>query len=527
MQKFHHLSLGFVIASLLSVGSLFAQEDATQTPVPISSIQENHNQNLDEEIARLERELEGLTEENEHLREENERLRNTQTNQTNADLAEETTDSLEEDILYIQGASEEGDFITTENDAEATSEAYHPLQIDPSIGESLPTFNQIVEYELIIAQNIAPYEEAQASELSASLQEVGDRLEAGDDGEETLAIWQEFTVLLIEYSDIIDLHLALYETFLEDVQRPERLYLLENPLADFRNEVSNARIAYNEARLSEAVEHLQNAKHLWQAIEHDDETLIVLLDRHLETALSIEMLSRRYARGTDEQMHQPSPWQASRGENNSMEHQDMAPQFTNLQRAIILWEQATVAAEAGEHDQALALLDEASTHVVVYSQMSFAQIRVVRLNVSRRESLWRIAEEVYGDGFQWTRLWEANKDIISNPDIILPGQELGIPEEGQEINLPAQENSSQESNIEDEVEQISSDELIDTIDGQEGSLEPTDEDLLIEDEIEDEIAELEGEIEDLQEEQDILQERLDEIEDEINELEEEIEDLQE
>ncbi len=45
------------------------------------------------------------------------------------------------------------------------------------------------------------------------------------------------------------------------------------------------------------------------------------------------------------------------------------------------------------------------------------------------ENLWQIANywEIYDDGRMWTRLYEANKDQISNPDVIQPGQVLVIP----------------------------------------------------------------------------------------------------
>lgn len=45
------------------------------------------------------------------------------------------------------------------------------------------------------------------------------------------------------------------------------------------------------------------------------------------------------------------------------------------------------------------------------------------------DSLWKIAERAYGDGSQWTTIYEANQDIIGdNPNIIHPGQEFVIPE---------------------------------------------------------------------------------------------------
>jgi nucleoid-associated protein YgaU len=56
----------------------------------------------------------------------------------------------------------------------------------------------------------------------------------------------------------------------------------------------------------------------------------------------------------------------------------------------------------------------------------------VKLIPNRRDCLWRIAEYdfVYGDPYQWPRLYEANKDKFpqpNNPDLIVPGMILTIP----------------------------------------------------------------------------------------------------
>ncbi|CAD7040942.1 5'-nucleotidase [Pseudorhizobium endolithicum] len=45
--------------------------------------------------------------------------------------------------------------------------------------------------------------------------------------------------------------------------------------------------------------------------------------------------------------------------------------------------------------------------------------------VSRGESLWKIAESVYGDGAVWTRIAEANE--LRNPNLLEIGQELQLP----------------------------------------------------------------------------------------------------
>ena len=45
------------------------------------------------------------------------------------------------------------------------------------------------------------------------------------------------------------------------------------------------------------------------------------------------------------------------------------------------------------------------------------------------ENLWMIAKrwEIYGDGRIWTRIFEANGDVLSDPNMIRPGQTLTIP----------------------------------------------------------------------------------------------------
>jgi uncharacterized protein YidB (DUF937 family) len=43
------------------------------------------------------------------------------------------------------------------------------------------------------------------------------------------------------------------------------------------------------------------------------------------------------------------------------------------------------------------------------------------------DSLSKIAKRYYGDAGQWRRIFEANRDQISNPDLIHPGQKLKIP----------------------------------------------------------------------------------------------------
>jgi nucleoid-associated protein YgaU len=52
-----------------------------------------------------------------------------------------------------------------------------------------------------------------------------------------------------------------------------------------------------------------------------------------------------------------------------------------------------------------------------------AEIYVVKSG----DSLSKIAKQTYGDAKLWKRIFEANKDVIKDPDKIFPGQKLKLP----------------------------------------------------------------------------------------------------
>ena len=47
--------------------------------------------------------------------------------------------------------------------------------------------------------------------------------------------------------------------------------------------------------------------------------------------------------------------------------------------------------------------------------------------VVKGDSLSKIAKREYGDPNKWRTIYEANQDLIKDPDLIYPGQELKIP----------------------------------------------------------------------------------------------------
>lgn len=91
--------------------------------------------------------------------------------------------------------------------------------------------------------------------------------------------------------------------------------------------------------------------------------------------------------------------------------------FQMFENAILHWDGENVRSEWREgHAPRQNQSFEAATQ---------SQPRTYRVNSG--DSLWAIAQEVYGDGSQWQRIYNANRDKISNPDVIHPGQELQIP----------------------------------------------------------------------------------------------------
>lgn len=48
--------------------------------------------------------------------------------------------------------------------------------------------------------------------------------------------------------------------------------------------------------------------------------------------------------------------------------------------------------------------------------------------VAKGDTLSKIAKHHYGDANQWRKIFEANRDILKDPDRIFPGQVLKIPD---------------------------------------------------------------------------------------------------
>lgn len=94
---------------------------------------------------------------------------------------------------------------------------------------------------------------------------------------------------------------------------------------------------------------------------------------------------------------------------------------------------ASTGFEPGVYDLQLDQLDEEGrvTAVIVlpFERASREALAMggQRVVVQPGNSLWRIARRLYGDGFQYTVIYQANRDQIRDPDLIYPGQVLATP----------------------------------------------------------------------------------------------------
>lgn len=115
--------------------------------------------------------------------------------------------------------------------------------------------------------------------------------------------------------------------------------------------------------------------------------------------------------------------------------------------AAAQFNQAAAFEQSGDLERALYLFQEAQRRNPNLGEASFAVERIQAqlqppapptepeaappaeqsYTVESGDSLWAIAERHYGDGSQWSRIFEANRDQLDNPDLIQPGQVLRIP----------------------------------------------------------------------------------------------------
>ena len=54
-------------------------------------------------------------------------------------------------------------------------------------------------------------------------------------------------------------------------------------------------------------------------------------------------------------------------------------------------------------------------------------IEIQYYEIEEGDSLWKISKKFYGDGNKYTKIFEANREVIQDADKIFPGQKIRIP----------------------------------------------------------------------------------------------------
>lgn len=57
-----------------------------------------------------------------------------------------------------------------------------------------------------------------------------------------------------------------------------------------------------------------------------------------------------------------------------------------------------------------------------------AEVKEQTYTVVKGDTLWKIAHHFYGDGSKFKAIFEANRHVLKDPDLIHPGQVLKIPQ---------------------------------------------------------------------------------------------------
>ena len=70
---------------------------------------------------------------------------------------------------------------------------------------------------------------------------------------------------------------------------------------------------------------------------------------------------------------------------------------------------------------------EAEPGPVAETEPQTPAVKARTYTVQSGDTLWKIADDIYGDGNEYQKIFEANQSILESPDHILPGQELVSP----------------------------------------------------------------------------------------------------
>ena len=82
---------------------------------------------------------------------------------------------------------------------------------------------------------------------------------------------------------------------------------------------------------------------------------------------------------------------------------------------------------AATREKAILLAGNVEGVEKVEDSITIRENQPVFYTVQSGDSLSKIALAQYGDAMKWTALFEANKEVIKDPDLIYPGQQIRVP----------------------------------------------------------------------------------------------------
>ncbi|NVK21135.1 MAG: peptidoglycan-binding protein LysM [Kangiellaceae bacterium] len=71
-------------------------------------------------------------------------------------------------------------------------------------------------------------------------------------------------------------------------------------------------------------------------------------------------------------------------------------------------------------------VDASGVEVAAPAPEAEAAPKSVIYEIRKGDTLWKIAEKHLGNGARYTEIFESNKEVIKNPDLIYPGQKIRI-----------------------------------------------------------------------------------------------------
>ena len=76
----------------------------------------------------------------------------------------------------------------------------------------------------------------------------------------------------------------------------------------------------------------------------------------------------------------------------------------------------------------IGIRDVQADELVLESGEAADQKTVNFYTIKKGDTLWAIASEFLGKGARYPEIFEANREVIKDPDLIYPGQQIRIPE---------------------------------------------------------------------------------------------------